>query len=60
MRRSDAAAQNVSTDFDPRVNFSQYKTFMWISPPRIVEDPFMEPCLIDAVMQRSRPKDGNW
>jgi hypothetical protein len=44
---SDAAAQNVSSDFDPRVNFSQYKTFMWISPPRIVADPLMEPRLID-------------
>jgi hypothetical protein len=49
MVASDVAAQNVSTDFDPRVNFSQYKTYMWISPPRIVGDPFMEPRLIDAV-----------
>src|SRR5580704_17186837 len=46
---SDAAAQNVSTDFDPRVNFSQYKTYLWISPPWIVADPLMEPRLIDAV-----------
>ena len=33
-----AAAAKVVSDFDPKANFSQYKTFMWIKRPHM-EDP---------------------
>jgi Domain of unknown function (DUF4136) len=45
----DVAGQRVRTDFDPRAPFPNYKTFMWIRPPRIQTDPFMEPRLMEAV-----------
>jgi hypothetical protein len=46
---ADARAQKVATDFDPHAPFPQYKTFMWIRPPKIEADPLMEPRLVDAV-----------
>src|ERR1700730_15104404 len=41
-------AQKVETDFDHSVNFSQYKTFMWLREPRW-RDPLMKRRVIDAV-----------
>jgi uncharacterized protein DUF4136 len=46
---SQVKAQKVSTDFDPKANFSDYKTFMWIGHPRVKEDPLMEQRIVDAV-----------
>lgn len=45
----DAMAQKITTDFDPRANFSQYKTFTWIRPPKVEMDPFMEQRLVEAI-----------
>lgn len=45
----DAMAQKIITDFDSRANFSQYKTFMWIRPPKVAMDPFMEQRLVEAI-----------
>jgi hypothetical protein len=45
----DAMAQKITTDFDARANFSQYKTFMWIRPPKVEMDPFMEQRLVEAI-----------
>jgi len=42
------SAQKVETDFDHSVNFSQYKTFMWLREPRL-SDPLMKRRVIDAV-----------
>src|SRR6266481_9417159 len=42
------SAQKVETDFDHSVNFSQYKTFMWLREPRL-RDPLMKRRVIDAV-----------
>ena len=41
-------AQKVTIDFDHSVNFSQYKTFMWIREPRI-SDPLMKRRVMDAI-----------
>ena len=46
---SEAMAQKITTDFDPRASLGQYKTFMWIRPPKIEMDPLMEPRLMDAI-----------
>jgi hypothetical protein len=46
---SEAMAQKITTDFDPRASFGQYKTFMWIRPPKIEMDPLMEPRLMEAI-----------
>jgi uncharacterized protein DUF4136 len=43
-----AFAQKVTTDFDHKANFSQYKTFMWLREPR-VRDPLMRRRVMDAV-----------
>jgi hypothetical protein len=43
-----AAAAKVVTDFDPKVNFSQYKTFMWIKRPHM-EDPLMDDRIVNAI-----------
>jgi|SRR5580704_7453089 hypothetical protein len=45
----DAMAQKITTDFDPRANFSEYKTFTWIRPPKVEMDPFMEQRLVEAI-----------
>ena len=42
------SAQKVETDFDHSVNFSQYKTFMWIKEPRM-SDPLMRRRVVDAI-----------
>jgi hypothetical protein len=42
------AADKVFSDFDPKANFSQYKTFMWIKRPHM-EDPLMDDRIVDAI-----------
>jgi hypothetical protein len=42
------SAQKVETDFDHSVNFSQYKSFMWLREPRL-RDPLMKRRVMDAV-----------
>jgi hypothetical protein len=46
---AQAKAQKISTDFDPKATFTQYKTFMWIGHPHVQEDPLMEQRIIDAI-----------
>jgi hypothetical protein len=46
---NQAKAQKSSTDFDPKTNFSQYKTFRWIGHPHVKDDPLMEQRVIDDV-----------
>lgn len=43
-----AAAAKVVTDFDPKANFSQYKTFMWIKRPHM-QDPLMDDRIVNAI-----------
>lgn len=45
----DAMAQKITTDFDPRANFAEYKTFTWIRPPKVEMDPFTEQRLVEAI-----------
>lgn len=45
---STLQAQKITTDYDHQANFSAYKTFMWIEPPRIPEDPLMETRVVNA------------
>ena len=40
-----AIPDKIYTDYDPSVNFSQYRTFMWIKPPHM-PDPLMSRKLI--------------
>jgi Domain of unknown function (DUF4136) len=42
-------AQKVITDHDPNVDFSKYKTFMWIKPPHVRLDPLMDQRLVDDI-----------
>jgi hypothetical protein len=42
------AAAKVFSDFDPKANFSQYKTFMWIKKPHM-EDPLMADRIVNAI-----------
>jgi hypothetical protein len=42
------AAAKVFSDFDPKANFSQYKTFMWIKNPHM-EDPLMADRIVNAI-----------
>ena len=44
-----AEAQKVSIDYDHQANFSDYKTFSWISPPHFRADPLMDQRIIDSV-----------
>jgi len=43
-----ALADKVTTDWDHRVNFSKYKTFMWIDKPQ-TDEPFMKDRIMAAV-----------
>jgi hypothetical protein len=43
-----AVAAKVFTDFDPKANFSQYKTFMWIKRPHM-DDPLMDDRIVNAI-----------
>ena len=43
-----AFADKVTSDFDRTVNFSKYKTFMWIQEPE-VKEAFMGPRIMAAV-----------
>jgi hypothetical protein len=38
----------VYTDYDPSVNFSQYRTFIWIKPPHM-RDPLMNDRIVNAI-----------
>jgi hypothetical protein len=38
----------IYTDYDPSVNFSQYRTFMWIKPPHM-RDPLMNDRIVNAI-----------
>jgi Domain of unknown function (DUF4136) len=49
------SAQKVTTDFDHSVNFSQYKTFMWLREPRM-RDPLMKRRVIDAINKQLTAK----
>src|SRR5882757_6172309 len=49
------SAQKVTTDFDHSVNFSQYKTFMWLREPRM-SDPLMKRRVIDAINRQLTAK----
>jgi hypothetical protein len=44
-----AKAQKISTDYDPKANFSDYKTFTWIRPPTFRSDPLMTQRILDDV-----------
>src|SRR5262245_52255325 len=43
-----ALADKVTSDYNHRVNFSKYKTFMWIDQPQPIE-PFMKERIMKAV-----------
>jgi hypothetical protein len=43
-----ARADKVSADYDHTVNFSKYKTFMWIREPE-TKDPFMKDRIIGSI-----------
>jgi hypothetical protein len=43
-----ARADKVTSDFDHNVNFSKYKTFMWVQPPD-TPDPFMQDRIMNSV-----------
>jgi hypothetical protein len=45
---STLAAQKVMVDFDHSVEFSQYKTFMWIREPEMA-DPLMKDRMVEAI-----------
>ena len=45
---STARADKVTTDYDHTVNFSKYKTFMWIREPE-PKDPFMKDRIIESI-----------
>jgi len=45
---SIAFADDVKTDYDRTVDFSRYRTFMWIKEPE-PDNPLMKPRIIDAV-----------
>jgi Domain of unknown function (DUF4136) len=42
------SAQKVMIDFDHSANFSQYKTYMWLKEPRMI-DPIMRRRVVDAI-----------
>ena len=42
------SAQEVTVDYDHTVNFSQYRTFMWLKEPRIIS-PLMRRRVVDAI-----------
>jgi hypothetical protein len=44
-----ANAQKVSVDYNHQVNFSNYKTYVWIHRPRYRLDPLMEQRAVDAI-----------
>jgi len=48
MVASLAIAQDIKTDYNHSVDFSKYKTFMWIKEPK-TENPLMKERIIDAV-----------
>ncbi len=50
-----ARADKVTADRDHRVNFSEYKTFMWIQKPKSKE-PFMADRIVAAVNAQLRLK----
>jgi hypothetical protein len=41
-------AAKVESDYDPKANFSQYKTFMWIKKPHM-PDPLMDDRIVNAI-----------
>jgi hypothetical protein len=41
-------AQKVETDYDHSANFSQFKTFMWVKPPKM-DDQIQAKRIVDAV-----------
>jgi hypothetical protein len=43
-----AVAAKIFSDFDPKANFSQYKTFMWIKRPHM-DDPLMDDRIVNAI-----------
>jgi hypothetical protein len=43
-----AAAGKIVSDYDPNANFSQYRTFMWITKPHM-PDPFMDDRIVNAI-----------
>jgi hypothetical protein len=43
-----AIASKVYVDYDSSVNFSQYKTFMWIKPPHM-GDPLLNEHIVNAI-----------
>jgi len=43
-----ARADKVTSDFDHDIDFSKYKTFMWVQAPN-TPDPFMQDRVMDAV-----------
>jgi hypothetical protein len=43
-----AVAAKVESDYDPKANFSQYKTFMWIKKPHM-PDPLMDDRIVNAI-----------
>jgi hypothetical protein len=45
---SVALAQDVKTDYDHTVNFSKYRTFMWVKEPKTT-NPLMKDRIIEAV-----------
>src|SRR5436190_8215229 len=48
-------ADKVTTDYDRNVNFSKYKTFMWISESQI-DEPFMKDRIIGAITAQLKIK----
>src|SRR5262249_3248674 len=48
-----ARADRIRSDYDHTVNFSKYKTFMWIREPE-VNDPFMKQRIMDFVNTQFR------
>jgi hypothetical protein len=43
-----ALADKVTSDYNHQVDFSKYKTFMWVQPPE-TQDPFMRERIMDAI-----------
>jgi hypothetical protein len=50
-----AFAMDISTDYDHKADFSKYKTFTWIHPPKL-QDPFMQQRVADGVNQLLQAK----
>ena len=50
-----ARADKVTSDYDHEVNFSQYKTFMWIQRPKC-EEPFMAERIVSAINAQLKVK----